>query len=77
MLTFTKKPKTLTLTRKPGEFFILQDEEGNFLAEITVAERRGNNVRLSVKAPGEIKIIRSELLPTPDLHDDSYNRDEN
>jgi len=64
----------LILTRKPGEFFILQDGEGKFLAEITVTQRKGNKVKLSIGAPG-IKIIRSELLPTPILLDDSYNRD--
>ena len=63
MPTVTRKPNILIFTRKPGESFVLQDEDGKFLAEITVTKRSGNNVRLSVKAPEEIKINRSELLP--------------
>ena len=47
----------LILTRKANESIDI----GSGLVKITVAEVRGNNVRISISAPRELKIIRTEL----------------
>lgn len=46
----------LTLTRNVGETIIIGDN-----IEVTVAEVRGNTVRLSINAPREIRILREEV----------------
>lgn len=46
----------LTLTRNVGETIIIGDN-----ITVTVAEVRGNTVRLSFDAPREIKILREEV----------------
>ncbi|MDE1904926.1 MAG: carbon storage regulator [Rhodospirillales bacterium] len=47
----------LVLRRKPGEAIVL----GNVI-EITIIAVEGNVVRLSVRAPESITIVRKELL---------------
>ena len=47
----------LVLTRKPGEQIII----GNNI-RIKVVGISGNQVRLGIEAPGEIKVMRQELL---------------
>ena len=47
----------LVLTRKPGEKVIIG---GNI--SITVAEIRGNKVRLAIDAPNNVAIMREELI---------------
>jgi carbon storage regulator len=47
----------LVLSRKPGEKVVI----GNGII-VTVAEVKGNRVRLAFEAPGDVKIMRSELL---------------
>lgn len=46
----------LTLTRNVGETIIIGDN-----ITVTVAEVRGNTVRLSIGAPREVKILREEV----------------
>jgi carbon storage regulator len=47
----------LVLTRKPGERVHIGDD-----VEVVVLAVRGNSVRLGFLAPGEVPIIRDELL---------------
>jgi len=46
----------LALTRKPGERIVIGDN-----IVVTVIEIRGDNIRLAIDAPREIKIYRGEL----------------
>lgn len=46
----------LVLSRKVGESIVIGHE-----IEVTVNEIRGGRVKLGVTAPGEVKIVRSEL----------------
>ena len=48
----------LVITRKPQESFEIADG----LITITVTEVVRNQVKISINAPREIKILRSELL---------------
>ncbi len=64
----------LVLTRKPGEKVVI---DGGIT--VTVVNVTGNNVRLGIDAPDQVRILRSELLgrdggpapghepPAPDL----------
>ena len=56
----------LVLSRKPGEKVII----GNGIT-VTVVSVLGNKVRLAFDAPGQVRILRAELLgwqdrPVPD-----------
>ena len=46
----------LALTRKTGESIILDDE-----IEIVVVEVKGEQVRLGIQAPKNVKILRKEI----------------
>lgn len=46
----------LTLTRKIGETIVIDDN-----IELTVVSISGNQVKLSIKAPLDIKVHRKEL----------------
>lgn len=48
----------LVITRKPRESF----EIANGLIKVTVTEVARNQVKISIDAPREIKVMRSELL---------------
>lgn len=53
----------LVLSRKPGEKIVLGSE-----ITVTVIEIKGNHVRIGIEAPGDVRILRAELmeaLPTP------------
>jgi carbon storage regulator CsrA len=50
----------LVLTRKPGEKVLIGDGIG-----VTVAEVKGNKVRLGFDAPDDVRILRAELASTP------------
>lgn len=50
----------LALTRKAGERITLGDN-----ITIAVDWIRGNRVRLAIDAPGDIRVMREELLGTP------------
>ena len=59
----------LVLSRKPGEKVVI----GNSIT-LTVVSVPGNKVRLAFDAPGQVRILRAELLgwqdrpvPDPDL----------
>jgi carbon storage regulator len=47
----------LVLTRRPGQALLIGDS-----IEIYVAEIRGDVVRLSIKAPRDVSILRREVL---------------
>lgn len=47
----------LVLSRKPGEKVIIG---GNIT--VTVVEIKGNRIRLAFEAPGDVSIMRQELL---------------
>ena len=51
----------LILTRRPGETLIIELPTGERI-EVTVLEVKGNQVRIGTAAPGEISIVREELL---------------
>lgn len=46
----------LALTRKPGERIVIGDK-----VIITIMEVKGENIRLAIDAPKEIKIYRGEI----------------
>lgn len=46
----------LALTRKPGERIVIGDT-----VVITIVEVRGENIKLAIDAPKEIKIYRGEI----------------
>ena len=46
----------LVLTRKPGEKIFIGDN-----MSLTVVEIKGDNVRIAVDAPREVKIYRGEI----------------
>ena len=46
----------LALTRKPGERIVIGDN-----IVITIVEIKGDNIRVAIDAPKEIKIYRGEL----------------
>lgn len=46
----------LALTRKVGQSIIIDDD-----IEVTVAEVRGDQVRIGIKAPKTVKILRKEI----------------
>ena len=47
----------LALTRKIGERIVIGDA-----ITITVVDVKGDNVRISIEAPKEVRILRGELL---------------
>lgn len=47
----------LILTRRPGESLVIGDD-----IEITVISVEGNQVKVGIRAPDHIDILRSELL---------------
>jgi carbon storage regulator len=51
----------LILTRRPGEFIVIQLPTGEQI-EITVLGLKGNQVRIGTDAPAEFSILRQELL---------------
>ncbi|MDA8212016.1 MAG: carbon storage regulator CsrA [Clostridia bacterium] len=46
----------LALTRKVGQSIIIDDD-----IEVTVVEVRGDQVRIGIKAPKTVKILRKEI----------------
>ena len=46
----------LVLTRKPGERLVIGDN-----IVITVVEVKGDNIRLGIEAPREVKVYRGEI----------------
>jgi carbon storage regulator len=53
----------LVLSRKPGEKIVLGSD-----VTVTVVEIKGNQVRIGIEAPSEVRILRAELidaLPKP------------
>ena len=46
----------LVLTRKPGERLVIGDN-----VVITVVEVRGDNIRIGIDAPREVKVYRGEI----------------
>jgi len=58
----------LVLTRKAGEKIVI---DGNI--EVTIVEIQGNRVRLGIKAPDSVRILRFELTqsspPSPSTNE--------
>ena len=50
----------LVLTRKVGERILIGDD-----VVIEVLEVRGDRVRIGARAPGDVKILREELVGRP------------
>ena len=50
----------LSITRKISEKVVLFTEQGDIT--IMIQNVKGNQVRLSVDAPDEVKVLRSELI---------------
>ncbi len=46
----------LILTRKPGERFVINDD-----ITVTVLEFKGNQIRIGIDAPSDVKIFREEV----------------
>jgi carbon storage regulator len=51
----------LVLTRRPGETILIGDD-----IEITVLAVDGNQIRVGIDAPEDVKILRGELLDDDD-----------
>ena len=56
----------LILSRKKGESLAIGEN-----IEITVVEVSGDRVRLGIKAPGDVSVLRAELKQTADENKDS------
>ena len=56
----------LILSRKKGESLIIGDG-----IELTVIEVSGDKVRLGIKAPNDVSVLRAELKQTADENKDS------
>ena len=63
----------LVLSRKKNETIVL---DGNI--EIEVLQVKGNSVRLGIKAPREVRVLRGELKPfgMADENDDADSENE-
>ncbi len=46
----------LILTRKPGERFVINDN-----ITVTILEFKGNQIRIGIDAPSDVKIFREEV----------------
>jgi carbon storage regulator CsrA len=62
----------LVLSRKPGQKVVIPSID----AVIEVLEIKGNTVRLGIKAPRHVSVVREELLQkmeaeTPSIDDDN------
>jgi len=51
----------LVLSRKTSESFRIGDQ-----IEVTILRTRGNNVRVGIRAPREVRVLRSELKENDD-----------
>ena len=54
----------LVLTRRKGESIIIDDD-----IEVTVVGINGKQVKIAIKAPSEVNIVRAELLGRGTSHD--------
>lgn len=52
----TRRNVLLILTRKPGERFVINDD-----ITVTVLEFKGNQIRIGIDAPSDVKIFREEV----------------
>jgi len=56
----------LIISRKKNEGIIINEN-----TEITVIDIQGDRVRIGIAAPGEVKIVRKELLETESINRES------
>lgn len=56
----------LILSRKPGEALDINGE-----IEIKIVEVNGDKVKIGIKAPDDVKILRSELCQTMESNKDA------
>lgn len=67
----------LVLSRKKNQTIVIDSQ-----IEVEVLQVKGNTVRLGIKAPNDVKILRGELQPTETriieipLHEELSNNDE-
>lgn len=52
----------LVLSRKFGESFEIEGQNGGSATRITVTKGSGGSVKLNIEAPPEVSVIRQELL---------------
>lgn len=50
----------LTLSRRQGEFFLLETSDGPI--EVHISRIQGNQVKVSFELPDEVEVIRGELI---------------
>lgn len=62
-----RRKRDLTITRRCGESFYLNGPDG---PEIVIKEVRGRQVRVTIRAHPEVRILRKELL-LKEEHDES------
>ena len=55
-----KEPKMLVLSRKKNQSIVIDN-----CVEVEVLQIKGNTIRLGIKAPQSVKILRGELQPVP------------
>lgn len=51
----------LVLSRKKHEDITLRSKHGELIAVVTVADIRGDKVRLGIKAPPDVQVDRREI----------------
>lgn len=61
----------LSITRRKGESFFIGDD-----VEVYIGEVYKGNVKIGIKAPKEVKIMRKELLEKAKKEEESINVDE-
>ncbi|NLK70427.1 MAG: carbon storage regulator CsrA [Clostridiales bacterium] len=62
----------LILSRKIGESLIINDS-----IEVKVIDVNGDKIKLGIKAPADVKVLRSELCQTAEANRDSANSKNN
>lgn len=50
----------LTLSRRQGEYFLLETSDGPI--EMHISRIQGNQVKVSFELPDEVEVIRGELI---------------
>ena len=56
----------LIISRKKNEGIVINEN-----TEIRILDIQGDKVRIGIEAPGEVKIVRTELLETEDINRES------
>lgn len=51
----------LVITRKDQEGFVILDDQGQVVAEVTVVKTTQGKAQVGIEAPKHIKVLRNEL----------------